>query len=229
MTERRRREALVLSGCLGAAALLGTLLRPARQGQPVLPSLDLEATVPSAFAGWRVDPLSRAFVRPAADQGRRFEIYEQVLERTFVDAQGQRVMLVLAAGNDRSTRMQLHLPEVCYQAGGFEVGALAPATLALGSRRVDATRLFATRPGRPEPITYWVVVGDHVVQGMDSFEARRNAFVRGHQAVDGMLVRVSSVDADPQRAWRLHERFARDLAAALAPAALPKLFGTGRA
>jgi hypothetical protein len=47
--------------------------------------------------------------------------------------------------------------------------------------------------------------------------------------LDGMLVRVSSIDPDPARAYALQSQFADALAQAMQPAARVKVFGNGTA
>ena len=220
-----RRQALVAFAGMAATAGVAALLKPRRRDDADTPRIDLDGMFPSRFGDWQVDAAMQAFVRPAAQQGKRYKIYDQVLERTFVDGAGQRVMLSVAFGSEQSASMQLHRPEVCYRAAGYEVRNTQAAVLALADRQVPATRLQASLPGRPEPITYWTVLGGAAVADDGSFQLRRLRFAAQRELLDGMLVRVSSIDPDAPRAYALQQRFAQELSQALAPAARDQILG----
>ena len=130
-----------------------------------------------------------------------------------------------ALGSEQSAGLQLHRPEVCYQAGGFEVRDTHTATLALDDRRLPVTRLHAELPGRPEPITYWTLLGGMVVADASSFRLRRLSFAARRDVADGMLVRVSSIDQDTARAFELHQSFAQEMVRAMASADRAKVVG----
>jgi EpsI family protein len=220
-----RRQALVVFAGMAGAAGLAALFKPRRRNDADTPRIDLDGMFPSRFGAWHVDAAMQAFVRPAAQQGKRYRIYDQVLERTFIDDRGRRVMLSVAFGGEQSASMQLHRPEVCYRASGYEVGDSQAAVLQLGDRPVPITRLKAVMPGRPEPITYWTVLGGAAVADDGSFQLRRLRFAAQRELLDGMLVRVSSIDPDAARAFALHQQFALALSQALAPADRDKILG----
>ena len=75
---------------------------------------------------WRLDPVSSGMVRPAFEAARQFQMYDQVLERTYVHPSGLRMMLSVAYGRQQSVGLQMHRPEVCYRAGGFRVSDVTP-------------------------------------------------------------------------------------------------------
>lgn len=220
-----RRAAITVAAGMGAASLLAALGTP-RHADGAGPRLDLDRLFPSRFGPWRVDEAMQAFVRPASVQARRFKIYDQVLERSFLNENGQAVMLSVAYGNEQSAGLQLHRPETCYQGGGFEVRDTHPALLKLDDRQLAVTRLRAELPGRPEPITYWTLLGGVVVADAGSFRLRRLSFAARREVVDGMLVRISSIDPDAERAFELHRSFAQEMVRAMAPADRAKVVGT---
>ena len=219
-----RRAAITLAAGMGAASLVAAFGMP-RHADGAGPKLDLDRLFPSRFGPWRVDEAMKAFVRPASVQARRFKIYDQVLERSFLHESGQAVMLSVAYGSEQSAGLQLHRPETCYQGGGFEVRDTHAAVLKLDGRQLAVTRLRAELPGRPEPITYWTLLGGVVVADASSFRLRRLSFAARWEVVDGMLVRVSSIDPDAERAFELHRSFAQDMVRAMAPADRAKVVG----
>ena len=224
-----RRKALWLAGGMGTAAVLASLGKPTRIDDPSAPRIDLETLLPRAFGEWQLDAAAEAFVRPATQQAAAYRIYDQVLERAFVNAQGERAMLSAAFGPEQSAGLQMHRPEACYPGGGFEVEGLEPARLTLAGQAVAATRLHAHMPGRSEPMTYWMVLGDVVVTDATAFRLRQLSFALRRRLLDGMLVRVSSIDPVPARAYALQSRFADALARAMAPAERAKVFGSAGA
>lgn len=222
-----RRKALVLAASMGAAAALAALGKPVAHDN--VPTIDLDTLFPREFGDWRVDAASEAFVRPAAQQGKVYQIYDQVLERTFVNSTGQRIMVSAAFGREQSAGMQMHRPEVCYPAGGFKVEGVEPVQLALAGQTVSATRLHAFLPGRSEPITYWTLLGDAVVTDSTAFRLRQLSFGLRRRMLDGLLMRVSSIDSQPARAYVLQSRFADELVRAMRPAERVKVIGVGAA
>jgi EpsI family protein len=223
-----RRKALVLAASMGAAAVLAGWGKPVPR-DPAAAVLDLDTLLPRAFGEWRVDAASEAFVRPAAEQGKVYKIYDQVLERSFVNTKGDRIMVSAAFGREQSAGMQMHRPEVCYPSGGFQVKGVEAVRLTLAGQAVAATRLHAFLPGRSEPITYWTLLGDAVVSDATAFRLRQLSFGLRRQLLDGLLVRISSIDSQPDRAYALQSRFADELARAMQPAERAKLIGKATA
>lgn len=186
--------------------------------------LPLEQLFPLHVGAWRVDGAAAAPVRPAFERARQFQMYDQVLERTYVNEAGYRVMLSVAYGRQQSVGLQMHRPEVCYKAGGFNVEAIQPGSLSVMGTDMRVTRLFASLEGRPEPITYWRLLGDEVVGDETQFKLRQ--LTMGMRSVsDGMLVRVSSIDADPTAAFKQQALFVQALASSLSPAQRLRVLG----
>jgi EpsI family protein len=229
MISPQRRKAMLLGAGMGAAALLAALGKPAQYDETTTPRIDLDKLFPRDFGDWRVDAASEAFVRPAKQRGEASRIYEQVLERTFVGSRGDRIMLSAAFGRAQSAGLQMHRPEACYPGGGFKVEGVEAVQLVLAGQTVPATRLHAHMPGRSEPITYWTLLGDVVVTDAAAFRLRQLSFGLRRQLLDGLLVRVSSLDTQPARAYALHSQFADELVRAMRPAERVKLIGSGSA
>ncbi len=209
----------LLAGAGGALAL-----QPGKHGPGPVPPVDLEVAVPSEFGGWRqtAGPIAVAADATAATP------YGTTLARTYVDAENRRIMLAIAHGaHQLGDAMQAHRPEYCYRAQGFSVGATSDGSLRTAYGAVPVRRLETRRSERSEPVSYWMMVGNQAT--LPGF-SRKLAQVRqalSGRIPDGMLVRISSIDENPQEAYRLHDRFASDLLSALPEAGRVRMAGLG--
>lgn len=220
-----RRKTALLTAAMLAAAGLSAVLRPQPQADPARTTMRLEDLFPRTAGDWRTDAVGEAFVLPADERGQTLRIYDQVLERTYVNPAGQRIMLSVAYGSEQSVGLQMHRPEVCYESGGYTVSDEQPARLDLAGRSLPARRLVARNASRIEPITYWMLLGDAPAEDAYRFRLRQLAFGLRGRILDGMLVRISSVDPDEQRAWAMQATFATRLIEAMDPQARARVLG----
>ena len=220
-----RRKAVVFALTLGSAAWLAEAAKPRRR-DAARAKVPLEAIFPAEFGEWRADAMAQVFIQPADDKGKIYGFYDGVLERSYRNGLGEQVMLCIAYGSEQSPALQVHRPEICYGASGFRVGGVQHVDLPLDSRRVRATRLHASKIGRSEPITYWTVLGDTVVDDSSAFRWTQITMGLRGEIRDGMLVRISSIGQDVQAAYRLQTAFAGDLLRAVAAQHRDRVFGT---
>jgi EpsI family protein len=188
-------------------------------------AFDLEAAVPASFAGWHVDPTQLPVAPTPEVEASLSRLYRQVVGRTYVNDAGESMMLTVAHGGDQSDALKAHRQEVCYRAQGFAVGGVARATIAAGGREIPVTRFHAVRGDRSEPVTYWFTMGDHVVIGRLERLREQVAFGLRGRVPDGLLVRVSSLDAEPARAHAAQNAFLAALLAATDPRSAVRLAG----
>lgn len=218
------RRSLLLGGLMGATALGAHLMKPGINS--ARSNTDLGALIPEQFGAWRIDTrVAQAVVNPQA-QALLDKLYNQVLSRSYVNGQGQRVMLSLAYGGDQRGSLEAHKPEVCYPAQGFKLHLAVEGVLNTPYGSIPVRRLDTSLGARREPLTYWFTVGDSTVASR--WEKRLVEIRLGltGQVPDGLLFRVSSIDVDAQRAWQLQERFVADLLAATGPANRRRLVGS---
>lgn len=220
-----RRRGVVAAGLMFAGSALAVGMRPRKHMADEIGMPDLETLFPKQFGDWRVDT-SIPVILPSPDvQALLDKIYNQVLARTYVNSQGQRIMLSVAYGGDQSDGTSAHRPEVCYPAQGFAISSNRAGTLRLGEREVQVRRLMSHLGSRHEPITYWVVVGGEIVTtGIGQKLAQMRYGLRGIIA-DGMLVRVSSIDQDMVRGHAAQTVFATELYRALPGEGRDRVFG----
>ena len=207
---------------MAAVAIAAPVMRPV--AQPV--ALDLEQMIPAAFGDWRVEPDEEPIAPTADVQANLDRLYNQVVSRTYVNSQGERMMLAVAYGGDQSDALKAHRQEACYRAQGFDIVALAHGRYATAGRDIPVTRMHAVRGDRSEPVTYWFTMGDSVVLGrLERLKVQLRHGFAG-RIPDGMLVRVSSLSADPQAAYAAHESFMSGLVGAVPSEQASRLVGT---
>lgn len=221
-----RRNAIFICATMVVASAGARQLIPKSPLSASRPAVDLATMFPARFGDWRVDD-SLPVILPSPDvQARLDQLYSQVLARTYVHRSGARVMLSVAYGQNQSDTTQVHRPEVCYPAQGFQLIGTTDAQLTLdGARQLPVRRVQTRMGGRVEPVTYWIVVGDYAaVNRREQKLAQLRYVVRGLIA-DGMLVRVSAIDSDNERSFALQDEFIRELRQAMAPAVVDRVFG----
>jgi EpsI family protein len=195
-----------------SSAALAVALKPDHRLVDELPPLSLEDAIPKQFGNWRVDP-SIVPIDPSPDlKANLDEIYSQLLARTYINSQGERVMLSIAYGADQSgDGSQVHRPEFCYTAQGFQVLANNVGSLITQYGTLPVRRLLAVQGRRNEPITYWVTVGDKATLPGVERKLSQLAYGLTGKVPDGMLVRVSTISKQNDAAYQLQEQFIRDM------------------
>jgi EpsI family protein len=199
----------LMLACFALATGRALLVPPALQAS----AIDLAGMLPANFANWTWQPLDQTgVVNPQQDE-LSAKIYNQTLTRLYRNQiDGQQIMLVIAYGADQRDDLQVHYPEVCYPAQGFEV--LSNNKLHLATRfGTLPVRRMETRLGqsRNEPVTYWAMLGDQVVlDGMQKKITEMRMAWAGKRT-DGLLFRVSTIDPLAAHGFASQSRFITDL------------------
>jgi EpsI family protein len=148
-----RREFLIGGACAitAGAAYAAT----PRERMSLLGKAKLEDLVPRAFGAWSELP-SNSVVVPQSDDSLAARLYAQTVTRVFVNySDNTSVMALFAYGDTQSDQLQLHRPEVCYPAFGFEVVESKAVDIGLGGGTViPARRLTARSSLRTEHVAY---------------------------------------------------------------------------
>ena len=116
-------------------------------------------------------------------------------------------MLTIAYGQDQSTDLHVHRPEICYATSGFDVGEISKTFVNTTIGRIPVMHLVAKQGIRNEPITYWIRVGDSLTRGW--FEQKLTAIGYGltGKVTDGLLFRVSTISNNEQDSYRIQQAF----------------------
>ena len=216
---------VVLGLMMVTASGLTKVVTPSVKMADTQPKFQLETMIPQRFGDWRVDPSLVPLAVDPDTQARLDRIYNQTLSRTYINSEGQRVMLSIAYGGDQSDNMGVHYPETCYTAQGFEVMHAATGDVATHYGAIPVKRLYAVSGARHEPITYWITIGKRATHsGMEQKFARLRYGLTG-MVPDGMLVRVSTIDVDERAAYGAQERFINAMLDALDEPARVRLIG----
>jgi len=210
---------------MGFISVCGIAARPTSKAGDKGQALRLESVVPKQFGEWVELPDHGAQVVNPQTRELLDKLYSQILTRTYTDKRGYQIMLSLAYGDDQRGGLQAHRPEVCYPAQGFKLGSVEEGALPTEYGSIDVRRLTTSLGTRNEPVTYWLTVGDQIIRSkLDKRMAEIRLGLTG-QIPDGLLFRVSSIDNDTERAFRMQQKFVADMMSAVPGTARKQLGG----
>ena len=205
---------LLVGAAMVLAVGLSFAIEPPKGGKA--DSVDLKKVVPQAFGEWSLDP-QMALVVPSPDvEAGLARVYQQTLSRTYVNPKGERMMLSIAYTGDIDRQMDVHRPEFCYPAQGFDVVVKTQdGTVSTNVGQVPVKRLVASHGSRIEPITYWITVGDTTAtKGWERKLVKLRYGLTG-QIPEGMLVRVSSISPETATAYQHQSEFIKGMLGAI--------------
>lgn len=209
--ERRK----FLTGLLfGSAAGIAYLRRP-RIKLDYLGNDKLEALVPKAIGRWNYVKAS-GLVVPVDDPLENL-IYVQVLTRMYWDGANPPVMLLMAQNGSQTGFLQIHRPEVCYTASGYQISPIAPHPIPVNGGVVLANRMDATNGGTTEHVVYWTRVGNQIAP---TWRAQKLAVAEQNLRgviPDAILVRVSTVNDDTSAALANIDQFVAAMLQSIPP------------
>jgi EpsI family protein len=192
---------------LAAVALTPRVMLSELQPMPNLHSL-----LPSQVGEWRMEDTSDNRFVSVETTSETNGIYDQVLQRTYVDPSGHRIMLVMAYGSRQlGSAYQVHRPEACYQASGFLLLQSSDAVIEVHGQSLKIRHFFAQQNSRQEAVTYWMTIGQRatmpgVARKLEQLRSGLNG-----QVPDGMLVRISSLEQESEAGFLRHHVFVKDL------------------
>ena len=220
------RRDLLLGGGLLAAAGTAAALTP-RNHVVLLPKgRELEAMIPKRIASWQAVP-SDLFVLPKTEGSLADKLYNQTVTRLYESPSALPVMLVMAYGSIQNDALQLHRPETCYSAVGFQISSSRVENVDVGGRALVPVReLTATAEQRIEPIIYWTRIGDSLpTTGREQRWSKLEQQLAGI-IPDGILVRISTVAQPDAAVFGELRAFASAMLTAVAPQDRAVLVGT---
>lgn len=216
---------LVMGALMITSSAVAYKITPKEKIADTQAKFQLGALVPSQFGDWHVDTSIVPLQVDPETQAKLDKIYNQTLARTYINRDGERIMLSIAYGGDQSDNMSVHKPEVCYVAQGFNVDGESMAQLSTSFGNIPVKRLFAVQGNRNEPITYWITVGDKAIAPGIQQKLQQLRYGLTGTIPDGMLVRVSSIGSDRPSAYSLQDGFVQQMLSSMDPVARTRLAG----
>lgn len=198
---------LIMLAAAGLALVLTPRLKVADQG----PEISLETMIPEQFGEWKQDERIAPRIVSPVFKVNLDKIYNQTLTRNYINGKGERIMLSIAYGGDQGYSTQVHRPEMCYPAKGFQIKSMSRGFIDISGGRLPVMRLVATRKKRIEPITYWVMIGDSAVRGNWEQHLARLKYGLTGKIPYGIVIRVSIISANESQSYRIEEQFVRDM------------------
>lgn len=220
------RRDLILGAASLAAAGAAYQLKPRRRVS-LLGEVKLENTVPMSFGPWAAEDFTN-LVKPETVGKLAARLYSEMIQRIYHhQVTGDQVMVLIAYGDTQSDLLQLHRPESCYPAVGFQlvssVDAQIPLTPALA---IPGRRVIAVKGDREENILYWTRLGEFLPTGSwEQRDARLRTAMQGY-IPDGGLFRFSALGDDRDETFKLLDGFVLDLMRAVPPAGRRGMVGT---
>ena len=217
-----------LTALLVGTAFAAAAMRPESRAHGTGELLDLYALIPGQFAGWQALPKANPLIVDPRVSAQVEATYAETMERVYRHADGKMIMLSVAYGDRQlDDSLQAHRPEYCYRAQGFTIENSHNTAVKTVKGALPVRRMLTRRGHRVEPVTYWLTVGQRaVLPGLGRQLAQLSYGLRG-EIPDGLLVRISSLNATPGLAWPVHERFIADLFQALPSGDLKRIAGDG--
>ena len=208
-----------------AASLLAIVFHPTHRIADDGPPMNLETMIPKQFGDWQEVTQQTAQIINPQQKEMIDKLYSQTISRTYVNAKGEVIMLTIAYGADQSDAKQLHYPEVCYPAQGFQVVSNQVGTLKTDFGTIKVRRLLTVLGSRNEPLTYWTTVGDQVVVGGKETKLAQLRYGFKGQIPDGLLFRVSSITQVVETGYATQQNFVRALVTTISAKDRLKLAG----
>jgi EpsI family protein len=187
--------------------------------------VNLETMVPKQFGNWHEIQQNAHIINP--QQLEVIErIYSQTLSRSYINDAGDVIMLAIAYGTDQSEKKtQLHYPEVCYPAQGFQILSNKKGIIKTDFGDIRVKRLFAVQGNRFEPLSYWTTVGNRIVMGGNETKIEALRYGWHGQIPDGIVFRVSTITTDADAGFAIQQDFVHQIVVAMSVYARLKLAG----
>ncbi len=209
---------LSLLALMFIAAALAIVLKPTHFEVDPSSQKGYEKIIPNKFGDWLTEENEGSLVVNPQQEEQLKELYSEVVAKIYVQASsGRKIMLSIAYSADQRHENQIHKPEVCYPAQGFELLGIKKDLMQTRFGNIPVMRVQTRQGRRVEPVTYWIRVGDKLARGAIEQNLARVQFGLRGRIPDGLLFRVSSIEDDTVAAYQLQDQFVDDLIGALDP------------
>jgi EpsI family protein len=210
MTRRKFGLGLAFASVAGVAAA-----RLPNKNLDYLGKQKLESVIPDKIGRWNYVS-SSGLVVPPEDQMIR-ALYSQLVTRVYSDGSGPPIMLLVAQSATQTGILQIHRPEICYTAGGYQLSAIEPHVVGLPWGALPTLSMSATSDSRTEQLVYWTRIGDRLPKSWR--EQRMVVAMDNPRRIipDAIMVRVSTFGNDKARALASMDEFILSLMNSVSP------------
>jgi len=210
MTRRKFGLGLAFASVAGVAAA-----RLPNKNLDYLGKQKLENVIPEKIGRWNYVS-SSGLVVPPEDQMIR-ALYSQLVTRVYSDGSGPPIMLLVAQSATQTGILQIHRPEICYTAGGYQLSAIEPHVVGLPWGGLPTLSMSATSDSRTEQLVYWTRIGDQLPRSWR--EQRMVVAMDNLRRIipDAIMVRVSTFGNDKARALASMDEFIASLLNSVSP------------
>jgi len=217
----------ILCGAMLLTGFAADKIKPTRLMSDTRGGIKISSIIPENFGAWKKLDVSTGVVNPQQQQ-LLDELYTELITRTYVSSDGYTIMLSVAYGKNQNDSFQVHLPEICYPAQGFQVGDSRKIALATPYGDIPIKQLETTfQSRRIEPVTYWTTIGNHAVKSGIDKKIKEMSYAMQGDIADGLLFRISSIDTDKPRAFSMQQKFIQDMLASITATDRLRLAGLG--
>lgn len=217
------RRAMIAGGMLAGASLIANSRRPDVPFR-MIKDAKIDPLFPMKVGDWEF-ATANGLVLPPADQ-MRDRLYNAILTRYYSSPSNLPVMLLVAYNGKQDGMLQVHRPETCYPAAGYDL--LKEDLIPLDAGRgltVPGHYISARSTSRHEQLIYWTRIGnDFPVRWWAQHWAVAKENLKG-RIPDGVLIRFSTSAPDDETAILTLKRFIPAMFAELSPPARRLIFG----
>jgi EpsI family protein len=204
-TVRLSRRDFVVGAALASASAAGYAAQP-RIVNSRIPNSKFDSWIPEHIGPWSVQGTSGVVLPPPDALSDR--IYDNLVTRVYSGPDSAQVMMLIAYNYKQDGVLQLHRPEFCYPAGGYQLSSTVPVTLALGrGREIPASAFTAVSATHTEQVLYFTRLGASFPRRwIDQRVSVLWANLHG-EIPDGAMMRVSLLGTDQRRALEVLRGF----------------------
>ncbi|MTI62587.1 exosortase C-terminal domain/associated protein EpsI [Methylophaga sp.] len=187
----------------------------------------LESYIEPRLDDWQLDRGSRVLVTNAVLDEKLESAYSDLISETYQNAENKKVMLSVAYSDNQRNGLAVHSPEACYPAQGFEILERKQFPMTLNDGKQITVRYMKTQRGkRIEPLVYWTMAGEQLYRNNLERKQVSIQYALNNIIPDGLIFRVSTIEADEAAALNVITDFIRDFHNSLAQTEQSRFFGT---
>ncbi|MEP2102407.1 MAG: exosortase-associated protein EpsI, V-type [Parasphingorhabdus sp.] len=203
------RRHLIMGGAFCLAAGMAYARTP-QVAFPVVEKEDFEKLIPETIGSWQFRTSSGVVLPPPDALSDR--LYDNLVTRVYSAPADPAIMFLTAYSNTQDGVLQVHRPEICYPAGGYNLTPTRPVDIENGlGGSIPANVFTATGRERTEHVLYWTRVGNEFPL---TWSQQRLAVVKANLngvIPDGVLVRASMIAPTFEEAMPHLSKFAAEL------------------